>query len=173
MESAFSAISESWARHTPCTCRSPNAVSFSTPFADLFCSCRRFIDRDLVSSLFVQVRSCRLLVCSLDDSCEFCKKKVSTWIGDFCLWYVRSNLTFSLTTVPLASLSLFMGTLILAPSIVHPHTLPTKLSKSVPSRCNHDSRMFLSTSRTAWLTVAATRTRISSSKPDTSAIKSA
>jgi hypothetical protein len=53
MESAFSAINESSARHAPVACRSPNAfILFNAVCEPLFCSCRRFVDHDLVSSLF-------------------------------------------------------------------------------------------------------------------------
>lgn len=84
-----------------------------------------------------------------------------------------SILTFSLSTVLLASFSLFRGTLTTVPLICHPQTLVTNLLNCSPCMPSHDSSTDLSTSRTVCDIVRAIRTRISSSKPATSAIRSA
>lgn len=84
-----------------------------------------------------------------------------------------SKLTFSRTIVPFASFSLFSGILTVLPSIDQPQTSCTNLSNLAELRFSHDSSTLLSTSCTHWLTTTAMRTFMTSSKPCTSATRSA
>lgn len=84
-----------------------------------------------------------------------------------------SILTFSLTIVPFASFSLFRGTLMTVPAISHPQTEVTNLSNASLVKPSHDSNTGRSISLTDCEIVSAILTRMSSSKPATSAMRSA
>jgi len=79
----------------------------------------------------------------------------------------------SVTTVPFASFSLFDGTLTVVPDISHPQTPLMNLSNAPPVMPSHDSKTLLSILRTDCEMVSAIRMRMSSSKPATSAMRSA